>query len=124
MLYFPWAVRRVSDSSGALLTHSGLLPTRPYILSGRDLLSNVLITRGGIMAVTPTVTGTDATAGLSYLFVERDLVFTVDKALSPPRPQTLYITSAFGRCPSFNRTAFSGFALILRLNMILSDWDM
>lgn len=39
------AVRRVSDSSGPLLTHSGLLPTRPYILSGRDLLSNVLITR-------------------------------------------------------------------------------
>lgn len=40
------------------------------------------------MAVTPTVTGTDATAGLSYLFVERDLVFTGDKALSPPPPQT------------------------------------
>lgn len=71
------------------------------------------------MAVTPTVTGTDATAGLSYFFVERDLVFTGDKALSPPPPQTsLYITSAFGRCPSFNHTAFSGFALILRLNNV------
>lgn len=41
------------------------------------------------MAVTPTVTGTDATAGLSYLFVERDLVFTVDKA--PPTTTNLII---------------------------------
>lgn len=55
------------------------------------------------MAVTPTVTGTDATAGLSYLFVERDLPFTVDKA---SLPISLYIISAFARCPSFNHIAF------------------
>lgn len=55
------------------------------------------------MAVTPTVTGTDATAGLSYLFVERHLVLTVDKA---SLPLSLYIISAFARCPSFNHIAF------------------